>query len=202
MAKVHFITHPEVAIDPAVPVPEWPLSPRGLARARAMLGQGWVAALRSVSSSTERKATDMAAMLAGHLGLGFTPSAALGENDRSATGYLPRAEFEATADAFFARPEDSVRGWERAVDAQARILVAVETVLAREPPGDVAIVAHGGVGALLLCHLKRVPISRAEDQPGDGGGNVFTFDRASRTLLRGWRPIEDQSVMSSGRCGR
>jgi broad specificity phosphatase PhoE len=27
----------------------------------------------------------------------------------------------------------------------------------------VAVVAHGGVGALLLCRLKGVPISRAED---------------------------------------
>jgi hypothetical protein len=26
---VYFITHPDVLIDPSVPVPEWPLSPRG-----------------------------------------------------------------------------------------------------------------------------------------------------------------------------
>jgi len=25
---VHFITHPDVVIDPAVPVPDWPLSAR------------------------------------------------------------------------------------------------------------------------------------------------------------------------------
>ncbi|MFC0389117.1 histidine phosphatase family protein [Muricoccus vinaceus] len=42
--------------------------------------------------------------------------------------------------------------------------------------GDIAIVSHGGVGALLLCHLKGVPISRAEDQPGAGGGCVYSFD--------------------------
>ena len=56
--------------------------------------------------------------------LGLTPIVidGLGENDRSSTGYLPKAEFEAVADAFFARPEESVRGWERAVDAQRRIV--------------------------------------------------------------------------------
>jgi hypothetical protein len=32
------------------------------------------------------------------------------ENDRAATGFLPPAEFEVTADAFFARPRESVRG--------------------------------------------------------------------------------------------
>jgi len=190
MAQVHFLTHPEVAIDPSVPIPDWPLSPRGLERSRAMLAQPWVAGIGAVFSSTERKARDMAEILAVHLGLGFTPVEALGENDRSATGYLPPAEFEATADAFFAEPERSVRGWERAADAQARIVGAVRAVLAQAPPGDVAIVAHGGVGALLLCHIKGVEISRVEDQPGAGGGNVFRFTRVGWGLVKGWRPID------------
>ena len=56
--------------------------------------------------------------------------------------------------------------------------------------GDVAVISHGGVGALLLCHLKGVPISRAEDQPGLGGGNVYSFDAATRRLLIGWHSIE------------
>ncbi|MGX9963007.1 histidine phosphatase family protein [Roseomonas sp. F4] len=192
MPQVHFLTHPEVAIDPAVPVPDWPLSPRGLARSRAMLAEPWVANIGAVFSSTERKARDMAEILAGHRGLRVTQMEALGENDRSATGYLPPTEFEAMADAFFARPLESVRGWERAADAQARILAAVRTVLAQAPPGDVAIVAHGGVGALLLCHIKGVAISRAEDQPGSGGGNRFVFDAARWRLLSGWQRIGDQ----------
>ena len=37
MALVYFITHPDVTIDPAVPVPAWPLSPRGRARMTAIL---------------------------------------------------------------------------------------------------------------------------------------------------------------------
>jgi broad specificity phosphatase PhoE len=58
------------------------------------------------------------------------------------------------------------------------------------PPGNIAVVAHGGVGALLLCQLKGVPISRAEDQPGEGGGNFFVFRRDDRALLHGWQPID------------
>ena len=118
MASVFFITHPDVLIDPAVPVPDWPLSPRGVARMHAMLGQPWIAGIVAVCSSTERKARDGAAILAAHLGLLPVARADLGENDRSATGYLPKPQFEATADAFFAHPETSVRGWERAIDAQ------------------------------------------------------------------------------------
>ena len=54
----------------------------------------------------------------------FITHPGIGENDRSATGFLPREEFWATADLFFAHPTESIRGWERAIDAQARIVAA------------------------------------------------------------------------------
>jgi broad specificity phosphatase PhoE len=190
MATVFFITHPDVLIDPTVPVPDWPLSPRGLARMRAMVAQPWIPGIVHVASSADRKARDGAAILAVHLGLLPVARAGLGENDRSATGYLPKPEFEATADAFFAHPEASVRGWERAVDAQARIVAATRAVLATAPPGDVAVVSHGGVGALLLSHLQAVPISRAADQPIGSGGHVLAFDRKDWTLRHGWRLVD------------
>jgi len=190
MTIVHFITHPEVAIDPAVPVPDWPLSQRGRQRLRAAIERPWLTGVRAVFSSAERKAREAADILARPFGLTPMVIAGLGENDRSATGYLPKADFEALADEFFARPNDSVRGWETAFAAQRRIIDAVDRAIAMAPPvGDIAVVAHGGVGALLLCHLRRVPISRADDQPGEGGGNVFAFDAATRRLIHGWQPI-------------
>lgn len=192
MSRVYLITHPEVAIDPAIPVPDWSLSERGRQRARAMLRQPWVPGLRQIASSAERKARETADILAAHLGQNCVVHEALGENDRSATGFLPGPEFEATADLFFAHPEKSIRGWERAVDAQARMVAAVERVLAGGE-GDAAIVAHGAVGALLLCHLTGRPITRAADQPGAGGGNYFVFGRDSRQLLQDWRRIDAAS---------
>jgi broad specificity phosphatase PhoE len=191
MRIVHFITHPEVVIDPLLPVTEWPLSAVGLQRVGAMLARPWVATVQAVFSSAERKALDMAHMVGDHLHVTPVVVDGLGENDRSATGYLPKAEFEAVADIFFARPEESVRGWERAVDAQRRIVTAVDHALRVAPAaGDVAIIAHGGVGALLLCCLKGIPISRAADQPGGGGGNFYSFDMATRRLIVQWRSIE------------
>jgi broad specificity phosphatase PhoE len=191
MTIVHFMTHPEVIIEPAMPVTDWPLSPLGLQRMHLALRQPWLAGVRAIFSSAERKARDAAALMADYLGLSTCIIETLGENDRSATGYLPKAEFDAVADTFFAYPQESVRGWERAVDAQRRIIGAVDRAIARSVGGDVAIVSHGGVGALLLCHLKGLPISRGEDQPGAGGGHVYAFDAASRRLLSGWRRIED-----------
>lgn len=192
MTIVHFVTHPEVVIDPAVPITAWPLSETGRARMRQALARPWISGVRIIFCSAERKARDAADLLAGHLGVTARVDAALGENDRSATGYLPRAAFEAVADAFFARPDQSARGWERAIDAQRRIVSAVARVVALAPGnGDIAIVAHGAVGALLLCHLRGVAITRQADQPGDGGGHRFAFRRSDMALLSDWQSIEE-----------
>ena len=39
MPVLHFITHPEVMIDPSVPVPDWPLAPEGIRRMSLALEQ-------------------------------------------------------------------------------------------------------------------------------------------------------------------
>lgn len=187
MQTVVFITHPEVTVDPAVPVPRWQLSTAGIARMRAFAAGPVCAAARTIAASTECKAIEAAGLLAGRLGLPVSVHADLGENDRSATGFVPPAEFESLADAFFAQPEQSVRGWERAVDAQDRITAAVDAVLAAAVPGDVAIVAHGAVGTLLACRLADRPIDRSYDQPFQG--HYFAFERHTRRLIHDWRPI-------------
>jgi broad specificity phosphatase PhoE len=190
MPSVRFITHPDVVIDPRIPVPEWPLSPAGRERMSGFCRHRFVRRITSVYASSERKAIDGGEILAAHCGLSLHIRHALHENDRAATGYLPPEEFRATADAFFAEPEISVRGWERAIDAQARIVACVKA-LAREDEGtgDIAIVSHGGVATLLLCHLLDRPITRDLEQPGTRGGNHFAFDRASFALIHGWKDI-------------
>jgi broad specificity phosphatase PhoE len=191
MAIAYFITHPEVAIDPGVPVPQWRLSLAGSQRMIRLLRQSWVNGVSGIYCSDERKARDAAGIMADYLGLAPVVIAELGENDRSATGYLAREEFEATADRFFAHPDQNIRGWESANDAQRRIVDAARRINAQAPAeGDIAIISHGAVGALLLCHLKNVPISRSQDQPGSGGGNLFAFERATGRLLVDWQPIE------------
>jgi broad specificity phosphatase PhoE len=189
VATAYYLTHPQVVIDPAVPVDQWGLSEAGRARARAAAGAAWTAGLRRVVASAERKAMETAAIVAAARGLEVESDARFNENDRTATGYLPAAAFEAMADVFFARPEESVRGWERAIDARARIVAAVEGALAHHASGDVLFVGHGAVGTLLLCRIAGWPIARSRDQPA-GGGNLFAFDIATRRLIFGWRPAD------------
>ncbi|WP_137129930.1 histidine phosphatase family protein [Rhizobium sp. FY34] len=189
-----YITHPQVNIDPAVPVPDWGLSDVGLARARQAAQAPWVRRLARIVSSGETKAVETAATLAEAASVTSEIDEAMHENDRSATGFLPPPAFEAAADWFFANPADSFNGWERAQDAQARIVEAVSRVLCDHDPAlPIAFIGHGGVGTLLKCYRSGAPIARDRDQPG-GGGNLFAFSLATTLvdcrLTCDWTPME------------
>jgi broad specificity phosphatase PhoE len=189
-----YITHPQVHIDPRIPVPDWGLSDLGAKRAQLAAGSSWVGRLSRIVSSAERKAIETAQLFAVGAGVSVEIDAAMHENDRSATGFLEPDAFESAADWFFAHPDDSYRGWERAIDAQARIVRAIERHLAlHDPSAPIAFVGHGGVGTLLKCYLAGRPISRDRDQPA-GGGNLFSFSLgaslADCRLTCDWTPME------------
>lgn len=181
-STLFYVSHPEVAIDSNVPVPEWGLSDVGRARAEAAIER-----FRDVSrviSSAETKAVETAEILAGDTQVEVRPDTH--ENER--TGFLPPAEFEQVADAFFARPDESVRGWETARAAQARIVAALADLLGPDE-GDVLVVGHGAVGTLWALHLAGQPIDRAWDQPA--AGCVLAVDRATGTLRHRWVRLEE-----------
>lgn len=158
----------------------------------AGLRQPWISELSAIYSSTEQKAIDGAEILAAHTGLHFSQVHDLGENDRSATGFLPPDEFEAVADQFFAQPDESVRGWETANDAQRRIIDAVRGIATEDrTQGAIAIVSHGAVGTLLYCHLAGEPISRRWDQPPNGGGNYYAFQLEPPRAFCWWKPFDE-----------
>jgi broad specificity phosphatase PhoE len=190
MNVVRYLTHAQVKIDPAIPVPSWGLSEIGRARTEAVGSTRQLSRTTQIISSGERKAIETAEIIAARLNVAVEVRQAMHENDRSATGFLVPDEFQAVADQFFARPQISVRGWERAVDAQSRIVREVEHVLARDEPGDILFVGHGGVGTLLYCYYSGVAIDRAHDQPA-GGGCFFAFTRERRRVQHSWRPLED-----------
>jgi broad specificity phosphatase PhoE len=190
-----YVTHPQVEIDANVPVPLWGLNAEGRRRAQAFAGRGVVPAGSMIFSSRETKAMQLADILAEAAGSLVLSDHLMGENDRSATGFLPPNLFEAMADRFFAKPRASADGWERAVDAQARIVATVSTAMASVPAGTPAVFCgHGAVGTLLKCHVGGRAISRSEDQSrhaNRGGGNCFTFDLERMKLGCEWTAMED-----------
>lgn len=60
MTTVYFATHPEVVIDPAIPVPDWPLSEIGRFRIEALCARSELDRVTDVYTSSERKAVDCA----------------------------------------------------------------------------------------------------------------------------------------------
>lgn len=187
----YYITHPDVVIDPNVPVPQWPLSDVGLARMEKALRLPFVGKLEAVYCSMEQKARDGAGILGAHLDLKPVARADLGENDRSSTGFLPQEEFLIHRDAFFGAPDESVAGWETARAAQSRVVKAVRAIVSEEGyDKQVVIVGHGGVGALLLTSLMDVQISLNQEQPGSSGGNWFSFDPDRWSVHSTWGAID------------
>ncbi|MGH6965993.1 MAG: histidine phosphatase family protein, partial [Phenylobacterium sp.] len=109
--------------------------------------------------------------------------------DRSSTGYLEAEAFWPVVQQFFARPDESIQGWETARHAQQRIVAAVNRVAGAQAD-DIAIVSHGGVARLLTAHLQGVAIGQ-EDRPGNPNGGCFlVFDLAQPGRLRPWADIE------------
>lgn len=192
MARLLFLTHPEVVIDPAIPVPSWPLSTVGRWRMDRFTEHCAGLALAAVYSSDERKALDGAEIVSRRWGAPHHIDAALGENDRSSTGYVAPPRFWEIVEAFFAHPEESVLGWETARAAQARITGAVRRANAATPPDqDLVVVSHGGVGRLLVAALMNVPIGQETRPQHPGGGCWLEIDRAGLAILGDWRAIED-----------
>lgn len=192
MSRLIFVTHPEVVIDPQQPVPEWPLSVVGCRRMEQFADRLSGTPIVAVYASTEQKAIDGATILAERFGLSISTDRDLGENDRSSTGYIAPPEFWEVVREFFAHPTKSVRGWERAIDAQARIVRAVTRVLEAAPAhGDVVVVSHGGVGCLLTAHLQGVAIGEERRPTHPGGGCYLVLDRTPFALRSGWHVVED-----------
>lgn len=186
---LRYLSHPQVRINPAVAVPDWSLSDHGRARAGHASRAAALARTRRIFSSSERKAVETAEIFAAVLGLAVVRRPATHENDRSATGFLDAELFEAAADRFFQHPQTSIDGWERAIDAQRRIVTAIDEIIHEHSSGDILVVGHGAVGTLLYCHFAGIPISRSHDQP-TGGGHFFTIDLASLKPVHPWRPME------------
>lgn len=192
MSRLIFLTHPEVVIDPQVPVPAWPLSATGRWRMSQFVERLRAWDLSAVYSSDERKALDGGEIVADALGVPHRVDPELGENDRSSTGYVPPPRFWEIVDAFFAAPDESVLGWETARAAQARIVAAVRRADAAEPPDrDLLVVSHGGVGRLLAAALMNVSIGDELKPAHPGGGCWLEIDRPGLKIIGDWQAIED-----------
>ena len=151
MRKLILIKHAAPEVVPGAPPEQWRLSERGrllcapLAEAVRPHGPAVVVA------STEPKAAETGESVASALGVPFETAPGLHEHDRSNVPHMPSREFISAMELFFRRPQERVLGRESADAAEARFREAVTRVLDAHPVGNVAVVSHGTVIALLVA---------------------------------------------------
>jgi broad specificity phosphatase PhoE len=102
MSHLRYLTHPQVLVDPTIPVPLWGLSALGRDRVATISQSRALQGTTQIVASAERKAIETAQPIAAALGINLEVREAMRENDRSSTGFLPLEAFEIAASEFFA----------------------------------------------------------------------------------------------------
>jgi broad specificity phosphatase PhoE len=159
MDRLHLVKHAMPVKVAARPSREWMLSDDGRAAAARLAGRLVPAGIERFVSSTEPKARETAAIMAGALGVVCAEAEGLHEQEREgAPFFADPVDFEAAMREFFARPGERVFGQETADQAGARYEAALERVLAAGPDGDgaLAVVSHGTVMTLFIARHNRV----------------------------------------------
>jgi broad specificity phosphatase PhoE len=151
LRKLILIKHASPRVDPNVAPERWELSEQGRSRCAALAEAVRPYAPAVIVSSSEPKAGQTARLVANSLGVEFEEGADLFEHDRSNVPHMPGREFISMMEVLFRRPDELVLGDETADEAADRFERAVDLVLAAHPEGNVAIVSHGTVIALLLA---------------------------------------------------
>lgn len=70
-----------------------------------------------------------------------------------------RQRYPAEFDAWAGNPlKFSPMGGESTLEVRRRVLGALEKIIERHPEGSVALVAHGGVNRVIMCHFLDLPL--------------------------------------------
>jgi len=149
MRKLILIKHSKPLVQPEVPSHEWPLSDEGRARCAALAERVKPHAPAVIVASEEPKATETGRIVAEMLGVPFETAPGLHEHDRSNVPHMASRDFISYVALLFQQPDKLVLGQETASEAFRRFSAAIDQVIARHPEGNIAIVTHGTVLALL-----------------------------------------------------
>lgn len=150
MTKIYLIRYAETERTHADPT-LWSLSERGEQQARLLAEQSFWSEVKAIISSDEQKAIATVKDIAFERGIPLFTRDCLRELKRTPE-WLD--DYEARVQEVFAKPVLSIGGWERAADAQRRILLCVEELMKEFDRAPFAVVSHGMVLALLIAALR------------------------------------------------
>lgn len=151
---LYLVRHAAVTVRPEEPARRWHLSQEGRAAADALSSAHPWPDLSIIYTSAEPKAIATAQRIAAPHGLPVSIERDLREVSRPATMYN---DYPAVVRRYLAGA--GMEGWEPRVEAQRRVRLCVDAIVARHRDGDVAIVSHGLALTLYLSDA----LSLAED---------------------------------------
>lgn len=151
MRKLILIKHSKPFVDPQLASHKWKLSDEGRERCAALVDMVKPHAPAFIVASTEPKAEETAKILAEKLAIPFETAAGLQEHDRSNVPHMESREFISHMALFFKQPERLVLGKESAQQALDRFSAAANDAMQKHAEGNLAIVTHGTVLALLIA---------------------------------------------------
>ena len=147
------VRHAAVSVDPAAESRQWLLAPDGRFATHQLALKLAPYLPSRIITSQEPKAAATGTALAEVLNLPTQAAPGLQEHDRRGVPYFEnKADFETAVAHFFAHPDELVFGRETAVQARMRFETAVQQQLVAYPQETLAIVTHGTVLTLFLCH--------------------------------------------------
>ena len=150
MRKLILVKHAPPEVVPGVPPERWALSEKGRALCAPLAERLAAHQPAVVVASEEPKAAETARLVAERLGVPWQTVPGLHEHDRSNVPHLPSREFISMVELMFRKPAELTLGRETADAARDRFETAVRQAVAEHPEGNVAVVSHGTVIALLL----------------------------------------------------
>ena len=152
------------------------------------------AGLRAVYSSGLRRAVQSAAIIAGAHGV--TPLVYHGLRERSfgiwegMTFAEIKERYPAEFEAWAGNPlKYSPVDGESTLEVRERVLEALEAIVAGHRGDNIAIVAHGGVNRIILCHILGVPLE-----------NIFRLEQdfAAVNVIEFWDKYPVVKLLNGG----
>jgi broad specificity phosphatase PhoE len=148
--KLILVKHAPPEVVPGTPSERWVLSAKGRDLCVPLADQLAALAPTIIVSSEEPKAAETARLVAERLNVPWRTAPDLHEHDRSNVPHMRSGEFISMMELFFRKPSERVLGQETADEARSRFQSAVQRVLDENRDGNVAVVSHGTVIALML----------------------------------------------------
>lgn len=151
--RVILVRHARPRVVPERPAAEWELGEEGLAGARRLAALAVFAHAAGCYAGPEAKLRATLAPVAAEYGLTVQADPAFAESE--VAGWLPQAEFLATAYRFLATPaRPAAPRWEPAAEAAARFAAGIARLIAVH--GPVVHPGHVTPGTFAVCSGGRV----------------------------------------------